>query len=165
MTFLDKDTLNQLYRFGIALTGNEQDSQDVLQTAIERFLRNKPQKITHKTAYLRTIMRNYWYDELRKQKHHQQHVQALTIEQDIISIHSQSLEDVYIDQQELQTHWDDLQDSQRELLYLHCVLEYTAQEISDELNCPRGTVLARIHRLKKQLQKAAAANDSQGSQS
>ncbi len=162
MTFLDKDTLNQLYRFGIALTGNEQDSQDVLQTAIERFLRNKPQNIAHNTAYLRTMMRNYWYDELRKQKHHQQHVQALTLEQDIISIHSQSLEDVYIDQQELQTHWANLQDNQRELLYLHCVLEYTAQEISDELNCPRGTVLARIHRLKKQLQKGLSTTESQG---
>ena len=85
-----------------------------------------------------------------------------TLEQDIISIHSQSLEDVYIDQQELQTHWANLQDSQRELLYLHCVLEYTAQEISDELNCPRGTVLARIHRLKKQLQKGQATTETQG---
>jgi len=162
MTFLDKDTLNQLYRFGIALTGNEQDSQDVLHTAIERFLHNKPQHINQQAAYIRTIMRNYWYDELRKLKTQRDHVEALQFEQEIISIHSQSLEDIVIDQQELQKHWSSLQDSQRELLYLHCVLEYTAQEISDELNCPRGTVLARIHRLKKHLEKMANSNGPQG---
>ena len=162
MKFLDKATLNQLYRFGIVLTGNEQDSQDVLHTAIERFLRNKPKQIKQQTAFIRTIMRNYWYDELRKQKNHLEHVENLKLEHEIINIHGQSLEDILITQQDLQRYWDTLQDSQRELLYLHSVLGYTAQEISDELNCPRGTILARIHRLKKQLKQAAQSQESKG---
>ncbi len=165
MTFLDKTTLNQLYRFGIALTGNEQDSQDVLHTAIERFLRTKPSHIKQQVAFIRTIMRNYWYDELRKQKTHLEHVENMKFENEIINIHSQSLEDVLINQQDLQRHWDTLQDSQRELLYMHCVLGCTAQEISDELNCPRGTILARIHRLRKQLEKGFQGLVSQGKRS
>ncbi len=166
MTFLEKDSLNKLYRFGIALTGNRSDAEDVLHTAIERFLKNKrknkKQNIEQEHAFLRTIMRNYWYDECRKQKHRLAHVEATQAEFELVNIDRYSLEDVIIDQHDLQKHWAKLSDQQRELLYLHCVLEYSAQEIANELDCPRGTVLARIHRLKKHLQKIARLDSSSG---
>ncbi len=152
MNSLNKQSLNQLYRFGIALTGSPQDSEDVLHTAIERFLRKNPQNIIEKEAFIRTIMRNYWYDEIRKQKNHQAHVESLQVEQGDIDINKDRLEDIIIDQYDFQKHWQALQAPQRELLYMHCVLEYSAQEIADEFNCARGTILSRIHRLKKQLQ-------------
>ncbi len=152
MKSLNKESLNKLYRFGIALTGSPQDSEDVLHTAIERFLRKNPQNITEKEAFIRTIMRNYWYDEIRKQKNHQAHVESLQVEQGDMNIDKDRLEDIIIDQHDFQKHWQALQAPQRELLYMHCVLEYSAQEIADEFNCARGTILSRIHRLKKQLQ-------------
>ena len=158
MKFLDKHTLNQLYRFGIALTGSPQDAEDVLHTAIERFLVKNPQNVSEKSAFIRTIMRNYWYDEIRKQKNHQAHVESLQVEQNDTDIDKDRLEDIVIDQHDFQKHWQALQAPQRELLYMHCVLEYSAQEIADEFNCARGTILSRIHRLKKQLKQLSSSH-------
>ena len=49
MSLLDKQTLNELYRYGIAVTNNPSDAEDVLQTAIERFLKNQAASQTSQT--------------------------------------------------------------------------------------------------------------------
>ena len=48
----------------------------------------------------------------------------------------------------------------RELLYLHCVEGYTAQEISDLIGRPRGTILSSINRAKAKLRELAAKQES-----
>ena len=127
----------------------------------------KKKMFISKEAYLRKIMRNYWYDECRKKKTRQLYAQSqansFIIDQDDNLVHisqnSDELIDLIITQNEVEKLWGVLDDHQRELLYLYSVLEYTTQEIVDELDLPRGTVLGRIHRLKKYL-KAQALNTS-----
>ena len=48
----------------------------------------------------------------------------------------------------------------RELLYLHCVEGYTAQEISDLIGRPRGTILSSINRAKVKLRELATKQES-----
>ena len=53
-----------------------------------------------------------------------------------------------------------LKAGERELLYLHCVEGYTAQEISDLVGRPRGTILSSINRAKAKLRELAAKQES-----
>jgi RNA polymerase sigma-70 factor (ECF subfamily) len=156
--FFNKDNLNQLYRFAIALTANSQTAEDLLHTGIERALTGKLSTIDNKMAYVRTIIRNAWYDELRKKKSHNEVSSDFLEDNSEVEINPTSLlepdsNDVTIQQIQLQQIWILLSDQQRELLYLWCILGMTAAEIAIELKLPRGTVLSKIHRLKAALQK------------
>ena len=44
-----------------------------------------------------------------------------------------------------------LEPMERELLFLWAVEGYTAQELADQTGAPRGTVLARLHRLRSKI--------------
>jgi RNA polymerase sigma-70 factor (ECF subfamily) len=156
--FFNKDNLNQLYRFAIALTTNSQTAEDLLHTGIERALTGKLSAIDNKMAYVRTIIRNAWYDELRKKKSHNEVLSDFLEDDTGCDIEPTSLiepdsNDVIIQQIQLQRTWVLLSDQQRELLYLWCILGMTAAEIAIELKLPRGTVMSKIHRLKVALQK------------
>jgi RNA polymerase sigma-70 factor (ECF subfamily) len=153
--FLNKDNLNQLYRFSMALTANSQNAEDLLHTGIERALRGKFSAVENKMAYIRTIIRNAWYDELRQKRTHNE-VSSDFIDEDEENVEPTSLieldpNNVMIQQIQLQRTWELLTDQQRELLYLWCILGMTAAEIAIELKLPRGTVLSKIHRLKSAL--------------
>lgn len=149
---LDAETLNQLYRYGIALSGNEAEAEDLLQTAIERVLKQDAQDIQDYIAYTRRTMRNLWFDHLRK---HRSQGDTVSFDEDElndpISLEEPSMENYFIDEIDLSRRWGQLSDEQRELLYFWCVLGMTAQEISDETGVSRGTILSRIHRLTQQL--------------
>ncbi|MFT6153399.1 MAG: RNA polymerase sigma-70 factor (ECF subfamily) [Crocinitomicaceae bacterium] len=153
--FLNKDNLNQLYRFSMALTANSQNAEDLLHTGIERALRGNFSAVENKMAYIRTIIRNAWYDELRQKRTHNE-VSSDFIDEDEENVEPTSLieldpNNVMIQQIQLQRTWELLTDQQRELLYLWCILGMTAAEIAIELKLPRGTVLSKIHRLKSAL--------------
>lgn len=152
MSQLDDASLNQLYRYSIAITANKADAEDVLQTGIERYLKLCDKPLSDCLPLVRKIMRNYWFDELRKMKTRQSYVEESQSSESISMLES-SLEDVCISQHDLANLWTSLSDQQRELLYLYGVLDYTAQEIAEEQGIPRGSVLSRVHRLKKSLQK------------
>ncbi len=66
--FLNKENLNAFFRYAMALTANKQDAEDLVHTGIERALKGDFTSIENKSAYIRTIIRNAWYDELRKQR-------------------------------------------------------------------------------------------------
>lgn len=158
MSILDKDSLNQLYRYAMALTANKADAEDVLQTSIERYLKNCTFKLSDNLALARKIMRNYWFDELRKLKVREDYADKIQQEYESISMLGNSLEDVCISEYDLSKIWTTLSDSQRELLYMHGVLNYTAQEIAQEQSQPRGSVLSRIHRLKNMMKNSMSEN-------
>jgi RNA polymerase sigma factor (sigma-70 family) len=155
--FLNKDKLNQLYRFALALTANSHNAEDLLHTGIERALKGNFSEVENKMAYIRTIIRHAWYDELRQKKTHNE-VSSDVIDNEEHNFEPTSLtepdsNDVIIQQIQLERTWTLLTDPQRELLYLWCILGMTAAEMAIELKLPRGTVLSRIHRLKAALQK------------
>jgi RNA polymerase sigma-70 factor (ECF subfamily) len=55
---------------------------------------------------------------------------------------------------------DGLSESKRHALMLVDIAGLTAQEAADVLGCPRGTILAQVHRARRQV---AAAMERQGS--
>jgi len=152
----DRPALDGFYQYAISLCGAEADAYDLLQSALERYLqgqRNKSRRIDNPQAYMRQIIRNIFIDQYRHQRAHDSDEFDEQIHTKIPDISSHSLENLVIEQDLLAKIWQHLNYNERELLYLWGLLGHTIDEIALELQCPRGTLLARIHRLRKKLQR------------
>jgi RNA polymerase sigma-70 factor (ECF subfamily) len=152
---LNREQINHLYQYGLSLTVDKSRAEDLLQTAIEQLLTlsQPPRSIM---AYARTIMRNRFIDDSR----HQNLIYFESIEQDApVLLDESDLEGLIIDRDSIDKLISQLNNAEREILFLWAVEGYTAAEIAEQISAPRGTVLARLHRIKKKLQKQAEQAD------
>lgn len=151
MTMFDQKELNQLYHYALSLSNKEDVAYDLLQSALERYLRKSPKSVDKPLAYLKMIIRNLYIDLER----HNKVIPMISFESDEITNIDQtddtSMDDVLINQQEAQQLIDMLNSEENELLYLWAVEEHTVDEISKMYQKPRGTVLSKLHRLKKRI--------------
>jgi len=152
---LDKQDLQKLYRYALALVKDEDMAYDLLQTSIERTLNRNMATIDEPIAYIKVIMRNVFFDEQRRKKI----VPMISIEQDEEEQYDSenmqlSLEDIHIHLDDIEQITKMLTPAENELLYLWAVEEYTAEEISKLLTQPRGTVLSKLHRLKHRIRQS-----------
>jgi len=150
---LDKENLNQLYRFAISLTNNDDQAYDILQTCVEKYLKADLTDIEKPVAYLKRMIRNEFIDQTRKKRFYRD------VDQDVLckisdqhSLNQVSLEDIFVQQSEVTALLGTMQPEEREILYLWAVEEYTIEEISQMKQIPRGTLLSKLHRLKKRVQ-------------
>jgi len=150
----NKDELNQLYRYALSLSMQEEGAYDLVQSAIERLLKKHPadaDAIEKPLAYLKVIIRNIYFDLER----HKKVVPMISIETDNLSflepVDDNSMEEVLINQQEVQLLIGRLNAQDNELLYLWAVEEHTVEEIAAIYAKPRGTMLSKLHRLKKRI--------------
>ena len=150
---LDKDLLNQLYRFAISLTNNDDQAYDLLQSCVEKYLKADLTHIEKPIAYLKRIIRNEFIDQTRKKRFYQD-VDPDTLSRigDQNSMNEVSLEDVFVQQSEVAALLGTMQPEERELLYLWAVEEYTLEEIAQINQVPKGTLQSKLHRLKKRVQ-------------
>ncbi len=149
---LDQDMLNRMYRYCCALTGNESTAYDLLQDGVERYLRRDARmgEPDRPEAMLRRMLRNRFIDTRRTD--HSDRVEAYDDQRlDALSLGFRGLEDLLILRQDLDQLWRRLTPLERELLHLWAVEGHTAQEVAELLDEPRGTVLSRIHRLRRRL--------------
>lgn len=142
------DELNRLYRYCYSLTRQRDEAYDLLQTAIEKFLRQRPPAPEDLVRYMRQIIRHQYIDDYRRKRRFP--MESLE-DVDPVDFDTQTLDQMMMDQQSLEIAWKWLQAEERELLYLWAVENQTAQQIADELAQPRGTILSRIHRIRKKL--------------
>lgn len=152
---IERDQLHQLYQYGLSLTRDAQDAHDLLQSALERWLK-QGNTADNPEAYIRRIMRNLYIDECRRRK--RVAFEPLT-EGDPVILDETSLEQQYIDRDIVEQLLGQLNAAEREVLFMWAVLEYSASEIAHELDSPRGTILSRLFRVKKKAQKLAGTQD------
>ncbi|BAJ04200.1 RNA polymerase sigma factor [Shewanella violacea] len=152
---LTREQLQSLYRYSLCLTADSVRAEDLLQTALEKWLRyGKVPEYSH--AYMRKIIRNQFVDECRRLNR----VAFEPIdEQGPVLLDETSLETLDIQHRRIEQVFELLNSAQREVLYLWAIDGYTAAEIATALNQPRGTVLSRLHRIK---QKVAEVSLSRG---
>lgn len=156
---LDRTSLDKLYCYAYTLTANQADAYDLLHNAIETSL-NRPSETTRKNiAYLRAIMRNRFIDEYR---HHQSFPHEDLDDHNPVSLSESSLEDVVIASHDLAVLWKTIEPVDREVLFFWAVEGFSMREISEKLEISRGTLLSRIHRLRKRL--SENVNDRQRGQ-
>lgn len=151
----DADYQN-LFKYGVALAGNEDDAFELLQQSIENFIRAQKascdaQNIMNPAAYVRRSIKNLFIDRLRhEQKFHHLDYDECELEPILIT-EEHSLEELLITKQEFQSCWALMDVDERELLYLFAIEGYTVQEIAHDLGMKKGTLLSKIHRLKARL--------------
>ena len=145
MTFTDEH-LHRLYRYGISLTHNDAQAHDLLQDAIETYLKKPPVSEAASMAYLRRIMRNRFIDQYRHANRFPE--ESLSEVEETLGIDARLLEDIVITEQQLEMAWGQLSNDEREMLFLWAVEEMSANDIAQELEMPRGTVLSRNYRLR-----------------
>ncbi|NOY17658.1 MAG: sigma-70 family RNA polymerase sigma factor [Gammaproteobacteria bacterium] len=151
---LDRENLQKLYRYAYTLTANEDDAYDLLQSAIEISLRKLADGTENSAAYIRMIMKNRYIDEYR----HQQSFPHENIgDNSPVSLDESTLEDIVIAGHDLALLWKTLAPLDREVLFFWAVEGFSMQEIAEKLEISRGTLLSRVHRLRRRLQAEAGA--------
>lgn len=144
----DRATLDSLFRYCLALTGEREDARDLLHNAVESYLHLRPADVQHPSAYIRRIARNRFYDELRRLR--VVRFEPLP-EQDIHPSSERDLESLMVDEATVQQLWQHLGPAEREVVFLWAVEGLSASEIALQLGEPRGTILSRLRRLKLRL--------------
>lgn len=156
---LDRENLQKLFRYAYSLTANEADAYDLLQSAIETSLNRPADSVNRTIAYIRIVMKNRFIDEYR-------HKQSFPLENiddhSPVSMDESPLEDVVIASHDLASLWITLEPIDREVLFFWAVEGFSMREIADKLDISRGTLLSRIHRLRKKL--TAQGDDMQRGQ-
>jgi RNA polymerase sigma-70 factor (ECF subfamily) len=151
----NKNDLNKLYQYALSLSRHEDIAYDLLQSALEKYLKKSPESIENPMAYLKTIIRNLFFDLER----HNKIIPMVSTESDeldrIEAFDATSMDDVLIDEHDVQRLTEKLSSEENELLYLWAVEEYTTKEIAEIFNQPKGTILSKLHRLKKRIKRHA----------
>ena len=148
----DASDLNGMYRYCVALTGDASSAYDLLQDGLERYLRTHSPEVRTPMALLRRILRNRHIDVCRT-NHDKDQDTLEALDRQAVDIGFSTLENMLVAEQEVERIWAMLDPRERELLHLWALEGYTAQEVADLLKQPRGTVLSRIHRLRKRLER------------
>ena len=153
LNILDKQLLNQLYRYALSLCNNEDQAYDLLQSCIEKYLKAKTANIEKPIAYIKRMIRNEFIDHTRRARF-QKDIDADDLDRinDEKASEEVSLEDVFVRQSEVSALLGTMKADERELLFLWAVEEYTLAEIAQLKQVPRGTLLSKLHRLKKRIQ-------------
>ena len=157
----DKKELNEFYRYCVVLIKNEDDAYDLLQTALEKYLRSNIKSISSKKSYMKTIIRNQFIDQYRSTKNFESEIfdeDNITHISDGIS----SLEKMTIDKEEADNIWKLLSSSEREIMYLWAIQGYSTSEVANYLNTPKGTIVSKISRLRKKVVNQLSANTEYG---
>lgn len=142
---LSAPQLNQLYQYALVYCDQPADAYDILQSSLESYL-SKKIVVENPMAYLRRSIKNLWVDTYRK------NVSRENYEKLPFDIAESTLESIIVEQDLIQKIWHQLIPDERELLYYWAVLEFSMAEISKELNVPRGTLLSRMHRMRKRIE-------------
>jgi len=146
----DAKQLNNLYRYCFSLTGEEHESYDLLQSSIEKFLKVDADGVDNKPAYIKRIIRNHYIDECRKNSKFEEEQYDETVT--YVDMNTNSLEKIVASQYQVEAVWKQLTVSEREIMYFWAVEGYTTDELAEFLEIPRGTLLSKIHRLRKRLE-------------
>lgn len=143
------DDLDRHYRYCWSLTGSEAEAFDLLQSGLEKVLRNPPHEHGARHAYLRRTLHNLFVDQAR----HRKLLETESLEEACVAdVSTGTLEEIAIAQLDFVRIWRELSAMEREVLHYWAIEGYTAREIAEELEIPRGTVLSRVHRVRRRLQ-------------
>ena len=141
--------LHSGFRYALSLTHNEAHAEDILQDAWYAVLHAGG---PHNKPYLFTAIRARFLNQRKRDLLVPLVPLEEMAEQDYAYDDSELLQVAY-DNKALQNALATLRAAERETLFLTAVEGYTAQEIANLTQQPRGSILSLIHRAKNKLKK------------
>ena len=156
--------LDFLFSMALKLTRNEDDANDLVQETYLRAFRffDKFKPGTNCRAWLYRIMKNTLINRYRTQlrRPHEVFIEGVEemderegVNQKGESTDPESLLFNSVLESDVRRAFDRLPVGYREVLSLAIVEGYSYKEIATMMKCPIGTVMSRLHRARKQMQK------------
>jgi len=157
--------LDALYGMALRLTGNEADAQDLVQDSLVKAFRffHRFQPGSNIKAWLFKVLVNTFYNTVRKRRNISRlHTEVETtghIELFLASATTagRDAESGILDRlaaEEIRAAMEQLPEEFRLAVILCDVHDFSYKEIAEILGCPVGTVMSRLHRGRRLLQKA-----------
>ncbi len=144
---IEDEQLQHAYRYAISLSNDHDLAMDIVHSAYVKLLSRGLSDIKNLQGYFLRCVRNGFLDQKRLDD------RWLTADEPLedngVDISLDTLESTCIDQDLLIKVWKDFSPLEREVLYLWAIEEYTIDEISQLTETSRGTLLSRIHRVRK----------------
>jgi RNA polymerase sigma-70 factor, ECF subfamily len=155
--------IDSLYRYALSLTRNRDAAEDLLQDTYARALPalQRLRIESNLKSWLFTILRNNWFNQLRKRNAAPQLIQiAPENNRDIECAphHLNSLEILVSEEDSIRVHSaiEKLSDAFREIIQLREFEDLSYSEIARVLDCPVGTVMSRLARARSKLRNLLA---------
>ncbi|MEM1294052.1 MAG: RNA polymerase sigma factor [Verrucomicrobiota bacterium] len=148
-----RELLQAGYRYAFSLTNHQADAEDLVQQAALK-LQRAYGGIQAKNLLFTTI-RNLFYDQLRRSR--------IVRFESIDEVPEPASDAESGTQMDLAELLGSLNDTEREVIYLHYVEGHSATEIGELLDRSRNTVLSQIRRTREKLQKLAESDSNQQS--
>jgi len=153
---LNKQQLNQLYRYCYALTSDRESAYALLQTAVKKYLKHSMPQNVGILPYLRHIIRKQFIIDA-------QQAQCIAFEvtesTGAIALDTMTLDNILINKKIANSAWSALNAAEREIMYLCSIEGYTAVDISTETKVSKGVVLSRIYRIRDKVMDAFKQHD------
>lgn len=160
--------MDGLYLAALKMTRNVFDAQDLVHDVVLRALRfhGRFQEGTYIKAWLFTILKNTFINDFRKKARRPALVELTgaepskrsRIERDLgytpTELHSKDVLETL--GEDLRRAIDDLPEGHRRTVIMADLQDMSYREIADEMDCPVGTVMSRLHRGRRQLRHALA---------
>ncbi len=160
--------MNAFYLQALKFTQNPTDAQDLLQDSITRALRfhNRYQKGTYFKAWMMTIIRNTFINDYRKKARRPKTVEwsgfdptpAESPDPDM-GYFPGELKSRHILEylnEDIREAVEALPEGHRRTVIMADLQSMSYREIADEMDCPLGTVMSRLHRGRRLLREALA---------
>ncbi len=157
-------SIPSLRAFAISLCHNRTEADDLVQETLIRAWNNLSnfQEGTNLKAWLFTILRNNFYNGLRRQKHQNEYARTMDNSHFVV----QASQDKTMEFGDVMRNLADLPPDQREALILVTVENMSYEEVAAICACPIGTVKSRVNRARARLEslmegspeKSAASN-------
>jgi RNA polymerase sigma factor (sigma-70 family) len=165
--------LDAAYNFARWLARNDHDAEDIVQEACYRALKYfSAYRGENSRAWLITIVRNAGYDWLRQNRHNEQisvsdvdPLQDAAEPMDQLATETSNPETLLLqhaDQELLKNGLEALPAEFREVMILREIEEMSYKEIAGVCDIPLGTVMSRLARGRKQLQRWLAERNKPG---
>lgn len=141
---------NDCYRFALSLSGKEEQAYDLLQESLLRFLEKDPW-VLNKKAYIKKIIRNLFYDNVKHQKIKDQN--RADLELDYLLRLERDFEKISLQRDEINNLLDKIEPYQREILFLWAVEGKKTREIAKELGKSNGSICSNLDQIRKKIKK------------
>jgi RNA polymerase sigma-70 factor, ECF subfamily len=151
--------LPNLRRFAISLSRTRDTADDLVQMTVERAFASRASfdPTTRLDAWLFRILRNAWYDMLRRTKTRGTEVDIADAPEAMIVDGEKTVENsLMLKSAEVAIH--NLPADQREVILLICVEELSYKEAAETLGIPIGTVMSRLSRARIAISHALGIN-------
>jgi RNA polymerase sigma-70 factor, ECF subfamily len=155
------ELLPRLRRFGAALTGSQDEGDDIVQAAIERALSKSSQwqQGTRLDSWMFKIMQNLWKDRIRKIKHDRKK-QVLEFASTDQVVDGSKVAETMLMLSRTREQFSNLSDEHRMVLALVVIDGHSYQEAANLLEIPIGTLMSRLYRAREALREIIETSNS-----